>query len=204
MPNEMELFTYDEQEMLRQYCAGPATVATLSPLSTQIPLTRPSVRGTCTPSSVASPLALATSLHMERIAQRHAIKRQRSTLESGTEDGGAESTYDGAESTYGGAELETPVDLVLQNLTRMHEGFAEPSCIRVEDVSRLFSKGDAFTSQLLGVIGIMARQIKELQVGRDTQAISLVRSGTRKIKVKRTPFEQQLSDLAKVRTRNYN
>ena len=101
MPNEMELLTYDEQEMLRQYRAGPATVATLSPLSTQIPLTRPSVRGTCTPSSVASPLALATSLPMERIAQRHAIKRQRSTLESGTEDGGAE-------STYGGAELETP------------------------------------------------------------------------------------------------
>ena len=50
----------------------------------------------------------------------------------------------------------------------------------VEDVSRLFAERDVFTSQLLRVIGTMARQIKELQVGRDTQAISLVRSGTKK------------------------
>ena len=123
---------------------------------------------------------------MERPAQRRAIKRQRSVLESGTEESSAE-------NAYGSAELETPIDVALDDLTRMHEGFAEPSCIR-----------DAFTLQLLGVIGMMARQIKELKAGGDTQSTSLVRSVTKKVKVERTPFEQQLTDIAKVRTRNYD
>ncbi len=186
IPNEMEPLTHDKQEILRKYHvaqAGPATVTTRSPLSMQIPLSCPSARGSCTPSSVASPLAPATSLPMERLAQHCAIKRQCSTLESGTEDSGAEGTYGGAESTYGGEELESPVDPVLQNLTRMHEAFAESSCIRVEDISHLFAKRDAFTLQLLGVIGTMARQIKVLQDRGDTQATSLVRSGAKKIKV---------------------
>jgi hypothetical protein len=208
-PNEMDLLTRDEQEMLRQYRAAQAsplaTFATLSPLSTQVPISRPSAQGACTPTGVASPLARAsTSLPMERLAQRRATKRRHSILESGTEDSGAEGTCGGAESMYGGAEPEPPVDLVLDTLTRMHRGFAEPDCIGVEDAARLFAERDAFTWQLLGVIGTMARQIKELQGGGDTQATSLVRSGTKKIKVERTALEQQLADLAKVRTKNYN
>ncbi len=127
------------------------------------------------PSSVASPLVPATSLPIERLAQCCATKWHRSIIKSGTEDSGAEGTYGGAESMYSSAELETPVNPVLQNLTSMYEAFAKPSCIdTAEDVSCLFAEHDAFTSQLLLVIGTMARQIKELQVGGDTQAISLV------------------------------
>src|SRR5258706_13516584 len=204
---QMEFLNNDEQEILWQYRAAqarPAPVATLSPLSTQIPLSRPSARRACTPSSVASPLAQATSLPIERLAQRRATKRHRSIIESGTEDSGAEGTYGGAESTYSGAELETPVDPVLQNSTSMYEAFAKPSCIdTAKDITHLFAEHDAFMSQLLLVIGTMARQIKELQVRGDTQAILLVRSGAKTIKVRRSPLEQQLTNLAKVRTRNY-
>ncbi len=124
----MEFLNNDEQEILWQYRAAqacPTPVTTLSPLSTQIPLSHPSARRACTPSSVASPLAPATSLPIERLAQRHATKQHRSIIESGTEDSGAEGTYGGAESTYSSAELENPVDPVLQNLTSMYEASAQ-------------------------------------------------------------------------------
>src|SRR5258706_11809520 len=169
----------------------------------QIPLSRPSARRSCMPSSVASPLAPATSLPIERLAQRCATKWHRSIIKSGTKDSGAEGTYGGAESTYSGAELETPVNLVLQNLTSMYEAFAKPSCIDMaKDVTRLFAKCDAFTSQLLLVIDTIARQMKELEVGGDTQAIWVVRADSKKVNVRGSPLEQQLADLAKVRTRN--
>ena len=203
--------------MLCQYCAmqaGPVTVPTvliiptipttptaptLSPLNIQIPLPHPSARGMS--SSMATPPTPATSLPVERLTQCCATKRQHSTLESGTEDSGAEGM---CESTNGGAELETPVELVLQDLMRMHDSFPGPGCIRVEDVKHLLTECDAFTSQLLRVIGMMARQIKELQAGRDTQPISVVRLGPKKIRVERTPLEQKLTNMAKVCTRNYD
>ena len=210
MPSETDALTLDEQDMLRQFCmacTSPRTVAiglsptiAQTPLNTQIPLRRPSARGSCTPSSIASPLAPVTSLPIERLGQRRIVKQQQSTLESGTKDSGTENTYGSAES---GAELEVPIDKVLENLTRMHDRVTEPSSMTVEDIPRLIAERDAFTSQLLGVISTMARQIKELQAGGNTQATSLVRSGAKKLKVDRTPFEQQLTDLAKVRTRDY-
>ena len=181
MSNEMEHLTYDELEMLKQYYTvqpSPVTFATLPPLSTpiplshplasllstqiplscpsasplsiQIPLSCPLARGTCTPSSMVSPLTPSTGLPMERPAQHHTIKWQQSILKSGTKESSAE-------NVYGSAELETPVDVALDDMTRMHEGFAEPSCIC-----------DTFMLQLLGVISMMAKQIKELKAGGDT------------------------------------
>ena len=175
------------------------TAPTVSPLNIQIPLPCPSARGMS--SSMVTPPTPATSLPVERLTQCCATKRQHSTLDSGTEDSGAEGT---CESTNGGAELKTPVELILQDLTRMHDSFPGPGCIRVEDVKHLLTEHDTFTSQLLRVIGMMARQIKELQAGRDTQPISVVRSGPKKIRVERTPLEQKLTNMAKVCTRNYD
>ena len=84
--------------------AMPEIPATPSPLTTQILLCHPLARGTCMLSSVVmSPLTLATSLPMERLAQHHAIKQEDSSqVKSSTEDSSAEGTYGSAESTYGG------------------------------------------------------------------------------------------------------
>ena len=229
MPNQTSTLTPDEQELLRQYRAraSPATIAAKSPvvidpilisdpstsslsLSTQVPLSRPAARSTCTPSSaVASPSpSVLGMLPAERLAQRRTIKRHRSLLESGTEDSGGE-------NSYGGAAPEAPISdvgLQLDNLAKMHEAFAKPqskfiiseaSGGRVEDLTHLFAERDAWSSQLLSVVNRIAMQMKE----GDVQAISHIRTGTesrKKMKVERTLLEQHLNDLAKVRTSNYN
>ena len=83
---------------------------------------------------------------------------------------------------------------------------SEASGSRVENLTHMLAERDAFASQLLGVVKSMATQLKELQarVGEgDIQVISHVRRGTdnrKKMKVERTPLEQQLNDLVKVRT----
>jgi len=177
------------------------------PFGTQIPLGRPSF-------STASP-SVPDTLPAERLAQRCTIKRRRSLFESGNEGSGAE-------NCYGGAALEAPMDqvgLLLENLTRRHEAFARPqsnfigsedSDARVEELTHLFAERDAFASELLGVMKMMALQMKEWQARDgegDVQAFSNIRTGTssrKKSKVERTPFEQQVNDLVKVRTGTYN
>ena len=65
----------------------------------------------------------------------------------------------------------------------------------------LFAERDAFTSQLLGVINTMATQMKGLQARNgegNVQLTSHVYTQTEskeKMKVRRTPLEQQLNDL---------
>ena len=173
------------------------------PFGTQIPLGRPAF------SSASSP-SLPGTLPVERLAQRRTIKRHRSLLESGTEGSGAE-------NTYGDVVLEAPIDqvgLLLDNLTKRHKAFAMPpsgftgsevSGAGVKEIAHLFAERDAFASELLDVMRMMASQMKEWQAGdveRDVQPISRVRTGTssrKKLKVERTPFEQQVNDLVKVR-----
>ena len=173
------------------------------PFGTQIPLGRPTF-------SIAHSPSVPGTLPVERMAQRRTIKRHRSLLESGTEGSGAE-------NTYVGAAIEGPVDqvgLLLDNLTRRHEAFASPQYsdvigseagAMVKELTHLFAERDAFASELLGVIKVMALQMKEWQARDgegDVQAISRVRPGIssrKKLKVERTPFEQQVYDLVKVR-----
>ena len=89
----MDHLTQGEQEMLWQYCTKQASPTTHSPPSTQMPLSCPSVRGTCTPSSVASPLAPSSSLPVERLTQCNTIKQQYSIVKSSTEDSSAEGIW---------------------------------------------------------------------------------------------------------------
>ena len=182
--------------------------------STQIPLGYPVARGASTPSSttVASPLVPAT-LPTERLAQCRTIKQHCSLLKSGNEDGGADGGADGGED--GSAALEAPIDLLLDDLVKMHKALTKPQSMfvvskasgsRVENLTHLLAECDAFASQLLGVVKTMATQLKGLQarVGEgDIQVISHVHTGTdsqKKLKVERTPIEQQLHDLVKVCT----
>jgi len=186
--------------------------------STQIPLGYPVARGASTPSSttVASPLVQAT-LPTERLAQRRTIKWHHSLLKSSNEDGGADGGADGGEDggEDGSAALEAPIDLLLDDLVKMHKALTKPQSMfvvskasgsRVENLTHLLAKRDAFASQLLGVVKTMATQLKGLQarVGEgDIQVISHVHTGTdsqKKLKVERTPIEQQLHDLVKVCT----
>ena len=175
------------------------------PFGAQVPLGRPSL-------GTASPLVLST-LPAERLAQRRMIKRRCSLLKSSTEGSGVE-------DSYGGAVLETPIDqvgLLLDNLMKRHEGFARPqsnfirsedSGARVEELAHLFAERDAFTSELLDVMKMMASQMKEWQARGgegdgegDVWAFSNVRTGTssrKKMKVDRTPFEQKVNNLVKV------
>ena len=132
----------------------------------------------------------------------------------------------GAENCYGGAVLETPIDqvgLLLDNLTKRHEGFTRPqsnfigsedSGARFRELAHLFAERDAFASELLSVMKMMASQMKEWQARggegdgeEDVQAFSNVRTGTlsrKKMKVERTPFEQKVNNLVKVRTGTCN
>ena len=252
MPNQTVSLTPDEQDRLMQHCAqaSPATLTARPPIvadsilhqmspqdvsipstslglslastpsdalhqslpfGTQIPLGRPSF-------STPSPLVPST-LPAERLAQRRTIKRRRSLLESGNEGSGAE-------NCYGGAVLETPIDqvgLLLDNLTKRHEGFTRPqsnfigsedSGARFRELAHLFAERDAFASELLSLMKMMASQMKEWQARdgegdgeEDVQAFSNVRTGTlsrKKMKVERTPFEQKVNNLVKVRTGTCN
>ena len=191
--------------------------------SAQVPLGYPAARGASTPSSTvtaASPFGPAT-LPTERLAQRCAIKWNRSLRESGNEDSGADSGVDsgadgGADGGVdGGVAAVVTIDLVLEDLVKTHEALPNPqskfiiseaSGSRVENLTHLLAERDAFASKLLGAVKTMATELKELQarVGEgDVQVISRVRRGTgnrKKLKVERTPLEQQLNDLVKVRT----
>ena len=188
--------------------------------SAQVPLGYPAARGASTPSSTftaASPFGPAT-LPTERLAQRRAIKRNRSLRESGNEDSGGDG---GADSADGGADGNVApvalINLVLEDLVKTHEALPNPQSkfiiskatgSRVENLTHLLAEHDAFASKLLGAVKTMATELKVLQarVGEgDVQVISQVRRGTgnqKKLKVEQTPLEQQLKDLVKVRTRS--
>ena len=193
--------------------------------SAQVPLGYPAARGASTPSSTVSLASsfVPASLPTERLAQRRAIKRNRSLRESGNDsgaDGGVDSDEDGgigggAGGADGSAAHDALKDLLLEELVETHKALTNPqlkflvseaSGSRVENLTHLLAERDAFASQLLGVVRSMATQLKELQarVGEgDIQVISHVRRGIdnwKKLKVERTPLEQQLHDLVKVRT----
>ena len=185
------------------------------PLRTQVPLARPAARGISTSSSTGALPQVPGTLPMEKLVQRRTLKRRYNLLESGTEDSDME-------NTNGSAALVAPIDdvgLLLDNLMKVHQAIAKPqskfiiseaSGGRVEELTHLLAERDAFTSQLLSVVSTMATQMKELQARNgegNTQATSQIRTrieSRKKIKVDRTPLEQRLNDLVKVRTSNYN
>ena len=101
---------------------------------------------------------------------------------------------------------------------KAHEAIAKPQLKfimsetsgRVEDLTHLFAERDAFILQLLGVVNIMATQMKELQASNgegDIQVTSQIHTwikSRKRVKVEHTPLEQQLYDLIKVHTNNNN
>ena len=196
-------------------CLSPTSTHSSLPLSTQVPLGRPAARGTCIPSSTDALPQVPGTLPTERLVQRRTLKRQYNLLESGTEDSGTE-------NANGSAAAVAPIDrvgLLLDDLMKAHEAIAKPqlkfimsetSGGRVEDLTHLFAERDAFILQLLGVVNIMATQMKELQASNgegDIQVTSQIHTrikSRKRVKVEHTPLEQRLYDLIKVHTNNNN
>lgn len=220
----------DEQECLHRYRAqaaqatpGPhtnergthlslgltmTTPTQALPFSAPFALPRPIERGSST-ASIAS-----ASTPAERPTQRRAIKRRRGALESGTEDNSVDSPH-GHEVP--GDPLD-PLDPLLDTLKDLHEGIAKPQPRfivseasgggRVEDLTHLFAGHNALVSHLLVVIDEMASRIKELEKAdrSDVQrrhGIPARAERRKKMKAERTPPEQRIADLVKVRTINH-